>query len=192
MKIRKELLEQEHYDDVIVAVGAVFHKLDIPGADRDNVHLAVDVYGKTEQLGARIAVIGGAETGVETGMYLAETGHDVTVMCRQNALATDAAHAHYHDMLEAAWKELPGFHECCGVKQYLGITDEGVRYIDAEGNEQLLPCDEVVMATGAESNRAEAAALYGAAPRTAYVGDCHQVGNVHFAVQTGFGAANQI
>ena len=188
----KELLEQEHYDDVIVAVGAVFHKLDIPGADRDNVHLAVDVYGKTEQLGARIAVIGGAETGVETGMYLAETGHDVTVMCRQNALATDAAHAHYHDMLEAAWKELPGFHECCGVKQYLGITDEGVRYIDAEGNEQLLPCDEVVMATGAESNRAEAAALYGAAPRTAYVGDCHQVGNVHFAVQTGFGAANQI
>ena len=188
----KELLEQGGYDDVIVAVGAVFHKLDIPGADRDNVHLAVDVYGKTEQLGKRVAVIGGAETGVETGMYLAETGHEVTVMCRQRALATDAAHAHYHDMLEAAWKELPGFHECCGVQKYLGITDEGVEYIDADGNRQVLPCDEVVMATGAESNRAEAAALYGAAPRTAYVGDCHQVGNVHFAVQTGFGAANQI
>ena len=188
----KELLEQGGYDDVIVAVGAVFKKLDIPGADRSNVHLAVDVYGQTEQLGKRIAVIGGAETGVETGMYLAETGHDVTVMCRQPALATDAAHAHYHDMLEAAWKELPSFHECCGIKKYLGITDEGVEYIDAEGNNRILPCDEVVMATGAESNRAEAAALYGAAPRTAYVGDCHQIGNVHFAVQTGFGAANQI
>ena len=113
-------------------------------------------------------------------------------MCRQAALATDAAHAHYHDMLEAAWKELPGFHERCGVQKYLEITGEGVRYIDAQGQEQLLPCDAVVMATGASPNAKEAVSRYGAAPRTAYVGDCKQVGNVHFAVQTGYGAANQI
>lgn len=188
----KEMLEQEHYDNVIVAVGALFPKADIPGADRDNVHLAVDVYGKTEQLPKRIAVIGGAETGVETGMYLAETGHDVTVMCRQNALATDAAHAHYHDMLEAAWKELPSFHQCCGVQKYIEITDRGVTYLDANGTLQELVCDAVVMATGAVANKAGAVALYGAAPRTDYIGDCHQIGNVHFAVQTGYGAANQI
>ena len=188
----KELLAQGHFDEVIVAVGALFQKADIPGAEADNVHLAVDVYGKTEQLPKRIAVIGGAETGVETGMYLAETGHEVTVMCRQAALATDAAHAHYHDMLEAAWKELPNFHECCGVQKYLAIEPDGVRYLDAMGNEQKLACDAVVMATGAIANKKEALKLYGAAPRTQYVGDCHQVGNVHFAVQSGFGAANQI
>ncbi len=188
----KELLEQEHYDNVIVAVGALFEKADIPGAEGSNVHLAVDVYGKTEELPKRIAVIGGAETGVETGMYLAETGHEVTVMSRQRALATDAAHAHYHDMLEAAWKELPSFHECCGVKQYVSIDERGVTYIDASGETKVLECDAVVMATGAIANRDGAAALYGAAPRTDYIGDCRQVGNVHFAVQTGYGAANQI
>jgi thioredoxin reductase len=188
----KEMLAKEHYDEVIVAVGAVFKKLDLPGAEGDNVHLAVDVYGKTQDLPKRIAVIGGAETGVETGMYLAETGHEVTVMCRQHALATDAAHAHYHDMLEAAWKELPDFHECCGVQKYVSVDAEGVTYIDSQGQTQKLLCDAVVMATGAIANKSGAAALYGAAPKTDYVGDCHQVGNVHFAVQTGYGAANQI
>ncbi len=188
----KEMLAECGYDNVIVAVGATFSKLPIPGAEGDNVHLAVDVYGKTEQLPKRIAVIGGAETGVETGMYLAETGHEVTVMCRQNALATDAAHAHYHDMLEAAWKELPSFHECCGIQKYVSIDETGVTYIDAFGQTQKLECDAVVMATGAVANRSAAAALYGAAPKTDYVGDCRQVGNVHFAVQSGYGAANQI
>jgi thioredoxin reductase len=188
----KEMLEKVHYDDVIVAVGATFEKADIPGAEGDNVHLAVDVYGKTQELPKRIAVIGGAETGVETGMYLAETGHEVTVMCRKNALATDAAHAHYHDMLEAAWKELPSFHELCGVQEYVSIDKTGVTYVDANGQTQKLEADAVVMATGAKANKAGAVALYGAAPRTEYIGDCRQVGNVHFAVQTGYGAANQI
>ena len=32
----------------------------------------------------------------------------------------------------------------------------------------------------------------GAVPQTDYVGDCRQIGNVHFAVQSGYGAANQI
>lgn len=188
----KEMLAKEHYDEVIVAVGAVFEKANIPGAEGENVHLATEVYGKADQLPNRIAVIGGAETGVETGMYLAENGHEVTVMCRQRALATDAAHAHYHDMLEAAWKELPSFHECCGVKEYVSIDDTGVTYIDAFGQTKKLECDAVVMATGAKANKTEAASLYGAAPRTQYIGDCRQVGNVHFAVQAGYGAANQI
>ncbi len=188
----KEMLKAAGYDEVIVAVGAVFEKPSIPGAEKDNVHLAVDVYGREQELPKNIVVIGGAETGVETGMYLAENGHEVTVMCRQNALATDAAHAHYHDMLEAAWKDLPTFHECCGVKEYISIDEAGVTYVDAMGQTRILPCEAVVMATGAKANKAEAASLYGAAPRTQYIGDCRQVGNVHFAVQAGYGAANQI
>lgn len=192
VRATREMLEAECYDEVIVAVGAVFEKAAIPGAEGDNVHLAVDVYGKEKDLPENIVVIGGAETGVETGMYLAENGHQVTVMCRSQALATDAAHAHYHDMLEAAWEDIPTFHQCCGVREYVSIDETGVTYVDAQGQTRKLPCEAVVMATGAKANKKEAATLYGAAPRTQYIGDCRQVGNVHFAVQGGYGAANQI
>ena len=48
------------------------------------------------------------------------------------------------------------------------------------------------MCTGARPNTEGCTALYGAADRTDFVGDCFRVGNVHFAVTTAFGAANQI
>ncbi len=188
----RELLADGGFDHVIVAVGAVFPKANIPGADLPNVMVTPEVYGIEQSLPHKIAVIGGSETGVETALYLAENGHDTTVMCRQSALASDAPHAHYHDMLEEYWNKQSDFHQIVNVKKYLAIESDGVRYIDAEGNEQKLLADLVVMCTGAKPNNEEASSLFGAAPQTDYIGDCRQIGNVHFAVTSGFGAANQI
>lgn len=86
----REMLAQERYDHVIVAIGPVFTKAHIPGAECDKVLTCMDVFGHEDDLPENIVVIGGSETGVETAMDLAEKGHKVTVLCRQKSLASDA------------------------------------------------------------------------------------------------------
>ena len=188
----REMLAAEHYDHVIVAIGPVFTKAPIPGAESDKVLTCMDVFGHEDELPENIVVIGGSETGVETAMDLAEKGHKVTVLCRQKSLASDAPHAHYVTMLEDAWLKLDNFYWVKGIQKYLSIDDTGVTYVNYEGKEKRIDCDCVVMCTGARPNTEGCQALYGAADRTDFVGDCFRVGNVHFAVTTAFGAANQI
>ena len=186
----RAMLEAEAFDEVLVAIGPRFVRPDVPGADGENVVQAVDVFGHEKELPKRIAVIGGSETGVETGMYLAENGHRVTVMTRQSSLASDAAHAHYVSMLQDAYEALEGFSGLTGVR-YTAFGPEGVRYTDRSGREQLLECDAIVLATGCVSRPEDCEALSGAA-RTRYIGDCVRVGNIHTAIQAGYGTACQI
>ena len=187
----KELLEPEQYDHVIVAIGPQFRRPDIPGADGPNTMLAVEVYGKADALPHKIAVIGGNEVGVETGMYLAETGHEVTVMTRNWMLAEDAAHAHYISMLTTAYRSMRGFHALTEVT-YHSIDATGVTYWDANHNLCHLDCGLVVLATGASPSPAQCDALYGAGENTHYIGDCIRAADIHRAVTDGFAVASQI
>ena len=188
----KEMLEAENFDHVILAIGPVFTKANIPGADSPKVLSTMDAYHEDVELPENIVIIGGSETGVETGMYLCDKGHKVTVLCRQKSLASDAPHAHYVTMLEDAWLQREQFNWVKGIQKYVSIDDTGVNYINFEGKEKHIDCDCVIMCTGARPNTEGCTALYGAAPKTDFVGDCFRVGNVHFAVTTAFGAANQI
>lgn len=184
-------MEKEGYDEVIAAIGPKLKRANIPGADRDNVVLAVDVFGKEAGLGKKIAVIGGAEVGVETGMYLAQSGHEVTVMTRQKDLALDAAHAHYRTMLVAYYSGIKTFHSLPEVS-YRSITDAGVVYADAAGDEHVLEADTVVLATGQESNADAAIELYSSEYRLHMIGDCNIGGDVAKATRSAFAVASQI
>ena len=72
----------------LAAIGPVFTKANIPGAESPKVLTCMDVFGHEDELPHNIVVIGGSETGVETAMDLAEKGHKVTVLCRQKSLAS--------------------------------------------------------------------------------------------------------
>ena len=187
----KSLLEQECFDHVIVAIGPQFCRPRIPGADGKNTMLAIDVYGKANQLPHKIVVIGGSEVGVETGMYLADNGHDVTVMTRNWMLAEDAAHAHYISMLTTAYRSMENFHEIVDVK-YQSFDETGVNYWSADGALHHISCDLIVLATGAQTSTEACAELYGAGENTHYIGDCIRVADVHRAVTDGFAVAGQI
>ena len=76
----KEMLAPEGYDDVVVAIGPRFNSPRLPIEEGTKTMLCVDVYGHEAELPHEIVVIGGSETGTETGMHLAEKGHHVTVM----------------------------------------------------------------------------------------------------------------
>lgn len=191
MEGTRAVLEREKFDAVIVATGASFKRPSIPGADGDNVIFAMDTYGQEAALPKHVVVIGGSEIGVETGMYLAENGHEVTVMSRSPWLAMDAPHAHYVSMLTAAYKAIPTFHRLTNIR-YTAIEPDGVRYWDPDGNPQKIHCQLVVLATGAEGRPDDCSKLYGAAPITRYIGDCYRPSNVHGAISSAYAVINQL
>ena len=101
-----EELSKEGYDVVLVAVGSTPVVPGIAGIDGPNVLYAVDVYGHEDSLAENVVVIGGGEVGVETGLHLAEKGHNVTLLEMLDTLAPDATPAlHYRDLLLGALEE---------------------------------------------------------------------------------------
>ena len=188
VKATKEMLVRGNYDVVIAAVGASPLILPIPGADRSVP--ACDIYGHEEALGKNVVVIGGGQVGCETALHLVQQGRDVTVLEMQEKILVDAS-ASYRNRLTRNM----GYHENLKTVtggRCTGISEQGVSYVDADGKEQILPADSVVMAAGMRPRQADAAALYDPAYRLYTVGDCDKAANVQKAVRAAFAAAISI
>ena len=85
----KETLEREGYDAVIAGCGSRPKTGPVPGADDPRVWAPIDCFGREKELGENVIVIGGASTGAETALYLAENGHKVTLVSRKMDICYD-------------------------------------------------------------------------------------------------------
>ena len=186
----REVLAAGSYDHVIVAIGPVFTKANIPGADSPKVLTTMDVFGHEDELPENIVVIGGSESGTEAGIYLAENGHEVTVLTRQDGLALDATPIHYRETIQEFYDELPNldFIPCVTATE---IGDSWVEYRDADGNLHRIDCDSVVALGGMEAHQQEAMALYGCAKDFYMIGDCRSVGNIHTGTRDAYSVTHQ-
>lgn len=186
-----ELIREGKYDAVLVGVGSVPDIPDIPGADAEFVRAPLSVYRDHTTLGKRVVVVGGAETGTETGMYLVEKGHEVVVLTRQDRLAHDATPIHYVEMVRHEWEKLEGFHYVTRATT-TAISKGKVTYRDADGAQKTIETDDIVLSGGMKPLHDEALKFYGTAERFFLVGDCREVGNVQTSIRTGFAAASQL
>ena len=82
-----ELLEG--CDAVIAACGAAYKQPPMPVADGVTVYTPMEVFGKEAELGKRVVIIGGSMTAVDTALYLADHGHEVTMLTRQRSAGHD-------------------------------------------------------------------------------------------------------
>lgn len=187
-----QLVEGMEADAVFVAIGPVFRRPELPGADGENVKVPMEVFGHTDALPEQIVIMGGSETAVETGLYLARNGKQVTLLSRQRMLASDAPHAHYISMLEDAYRSQPGFSYETEVKSYLSIDTDGVTYVAKDGTTRRRKAPLVVCATGTAPRHQDAMAFYGTAPLVRFLGDCNRAGDVHKAVSAGWSAAKML
>jgi pyruvate/2-oxoglutarate dehydrogenase complex dihydrolipoamide dehydrogenase (E3) component len=186
-----ELIREGKYDAVLVGVGAAPNIPNIPGADGEFVRTPLSVYGNHASLGKRVVVVGGAETGTETGMYLAENGHEVTVLTRQGRLASDATPVHYAEMVRHAWEQMANFSFITHATT-TAISQGKVTYRDLHGDERTLEADDVILAGGMSPCHDEALKFYGSADRFFMIGDCSGVGSVQSSIRSAFGAASQL
>lgn len=186
-----EMLAAEHYDTVVAATGAVPNVPPISGADGKNVWMPLDVYGREAELGKKVVVIGGSETGSETALYLAECGHEVTILSRQRQLIPDAQLVHYKSSLEEVLrdeKNLTAILKATTVE----ITDSGVWYLDKEGQKHFVEADSVVLSGGVKPRQKEAVALAAAAPEFHLIGDAKKPGDIKHSTRTAYAAASLI
>ena len=182
------MIKSKGYDAVIVAVGAEPIAPPIPGADGQNVVPATDVYGREDALGKNVVIIGGGEVGVETGMHLAEKGHNVTVLEMASMLARESVPIHYYSMFRDAWEKLDNFTGIVNARCN-GIKADAVTYLDADGKEQSVKADSVVIAAGMQAKQDLATSFYGAADRLFMIGDCKEAGDVQRAMRSAFSTA---
>lgn len=185
------LIREGGYDAVLVAVGARPIIPNIPGADAGFVWTPLSVYGDHASLGKRVVVVGGSESGTETGMYLAEHGHEVTVLTRQDRLASDATPIHYVEIVRGVWEQMENFAYITRAAT-TSISKGKVTYADAEGNEKTLEADDIVVSGGMSPLYDEALGFHGAADRFFLIGDCSEVGNVQTSIRSAFSAASQL
>jgi 2,4-dienoyl-CoA reductase-like NADH-dependent reductase (Old Yellow Enzyme family)/thioredoxin reductase len=185
------LLKREKYDAVLVAVGAEPIVPPIPGVDGENIVLAQEVYGNEDALAEKVVIIGGGEVGVETGMHLAEMGHDIVLLEVLDRLASNAPPLHFYNMFREAWEKLPNF------KYHLNAhcTDIGmskVTYRKADNTEHTVEAGSVVLAVGMRPKNDLAISFYGSGDRFFMIGDCSAVGNVQKAIRSAFSTASML
>jgi len=186
-----EMLKKEEYDAVLVAVGSEPIVPRIPGVDGKNVMFAQDVYENDDALAKKVVIIGGGEVGVETGMHLAEKGHDVTLIEMLDMLAPNAPPEHFYNMFKEAWEKLPNFKYILKAR-CKSIGANKVTYTSADGAEHTIEAGSVVIAVGMKPNNDLALKFVGSADRLFIIGDCNVVGNVQKAMRSAFGIASML
>lgn len=182
---------EDKYDAVIAAVGAQPVIPPIPGADGANVTVATDAIMHSEKIGQQVVIIGGGEVGVETGMFLAQQGKDVTVIEMRDELAADTTFMHYRSMFQAAWEAIPTFHYVLNATAK-EIAADHVTYTDQNGTDHDLPAQSVILSVGMRSKTDEALSFYGTNPGFYMVGDCKKPGTIQTTNRSAYVTANNI
>lgn len=189
-KVVPDMLTDNKFDAVFVALGAEAKHPPIPGAE--TLMTAIDALRNPDQVKGDVVVIGGGEVGVETGMHFAKLGHNVKVLCRQEKLAPDAVPIHFYSLFRKEWESIPTFSFDLEVT-YREIRDRRiVVYLDKDGKVIELHADTIIVAAGMDGRADEALSLNGMAPKTFYIGDCSSGGSIQTAMRTAFGAASAL
>ncbi len=176
-------------DAVISAVGADAFILPVPGVDGDNVLTAEEAYGRVkagQPLGENLVVLGGGLVGCETGLFLAtETGRKVTILEMLPEVATDEMYLTRDALLD----RLRAHTTVITKARCTGITAQGVTYVDGDGQEHTVACDNVVLSAGMRARQDLAESFRGIAPFFVVIGDAAKPSNVRNATRTGYDAA---
>ena len=186
-----EMVEAMEPDVVIAAVGAKALVPPIPGVDGKNVITADEAYRKVkagEDIGQKIAVLGGGDVGCETAVYLAqEAGKQVGLVEMTDTLAAASCAI----PRTAITKEIEKCVDAHTGSRCTGITEQGISYVDAEG-EHFMEADTVVLSAGMVPQKQQAEAFRMIAGEFFPIGDCVKANNVRTAVRTGYDSAIQL
>ena len=183
--VTPDLLQEEQYDVVFLALGAAPITPSIHGLER--AILATDVYGKEGAVAGSVVLIGGGQVGCETALHLALSGRQVTIMEMGELLAPDASPTHRTELM-LKLEETPNLH----IVTHMRCTDiktETVEAVDPSGQIHSFPAETVILAAGMRARTNEVDSLLNTAPYVFPIGDCSRVATVEQAIQTAYSAA---
>lgn len=176
-------------DAVIVAVGASSFTPPIPGVEGPNVRDAWKVLTGVQNVSGRVAIIGGGVVGCETAEHLGAQGYKVSIVEMQGKIASGLSSTVLPTMLENYRK--------FGVEKYTGhkVLEIAMGHLictDKDGRVVKIPCDNVVIASGARPVAFESEGLINQGIEVVMVGDCRNVADISHATKTAYDAANAL
>jgi len=188
-----DMIKTKKYDAILVAIGAEPSVPKIKGADAKNVYNIDSVYGREKELGRNVAIVGAGAYSIETAIYLAQAGHNITVLSSGRDLVEESG-PHQLENIAMAFKNLKN---CSSVINAVttGISDGKVTYKDASGSEKSVQADSVVLYAGLKPRQDEAMKFSGSAGQIFIIGDCSgnsRGGGVQTTQRSAFFAASQV
>ncbi len=184
-EVTKEYAEKEAPDALIIAVGSRPLIPPIKGIEGENVIVVNEYYKKKEQCKDTAVVFGGGLAGCECAIHLGMEGKKVELVEMRDQLAPDANVRHRPLLLKEIEKYVTVHTGLRGVE----VTKDGVRCVDAEGKEVLVPGETVICALGQRSRTDVVEALRDCAPYVSVIGDAQKVSTITNAVYRGYHTA---
>ena len=105
-EVNPEYLQETNPDAVILATGAPFQRMKIPGTDPERIFTAADIFTGKSDLSDHTVVLGANQIGLETALLLSNQGKDVTVVEEGDHFAPDMGPIGRFDLLNSLkkWK----------------------------------------------------------------------------------------
>ena len=183
-----EMMEEMKPDVILACVGSKPAFPPIPGVDGGNVVTAQYAFENPEQLGKKVAIIGGGLVGCELAIFLDMEGLQTYVIEMGNVINAPGLSAQGTAVKREMRKR--GMEVTFNASAEK-ITGEGLYYIQ-DGEEKLLEADTVIVATGQKPLDEEAFAFAPYAPEFQMIGDCSNVANIMTAVRNAYTIARDL
>lgn len=179
--------ELNGYDEVIIAAGA--HNMDLPmPVENSNVVSAWDVLSGKEVTG-KCVILGGGLVGAETAEYLANKGHEVTIVEMMEKIAAQESQT----VLPLMMKDFAehNVQQMTNTK-VASISNNTVKAVNTKDNTEIeIKADTIVAALGSRKNVMD---VTGITKPVHYVGDCsgERTADIASAIRTAYHTANAI
>ena len=179
--------ELNGYDEVIIATGA--HNMDLPmPVENSNVVSAWDVLNGKEVTG-KCVILGGGLVGAETAEYLANKGHEVTIVEMMERIAAQESQT----VLPLMMKDFAehNVQQLTNTK-VSSISNNTVKAVNTKDNTEIeIKADTIVAALGSRKNVMD---VTGITKPVHYVGDCsgERTADIASAIRTAYHTANAI
>ena len=179
--------ELNAFDEVIIAAGA--HNMDLPmPVENSNVVSAWDVLEGKEVTG-KCVILGGGLVGAETAEYLANRGHEVTIVEMMERIAAQESQT----VLPLMMKDFAEHHvQQLTSTKVSSINNNVVKAVNTKDETEIeISADTVVAALGSRKNVVD---VTGITKPVHYVGDCsgERTADIANAIRTAYHTANKI
>lgn len=182
-----EIVKNLSPDAVVLATGARPVLPDIPGIERENVVLAMDVLLEASDVGEEILVIGGGLVGCDVAVFLAKRGKSVRVVDKVNIVST-VGRTFKLDLMQEFLKWRVETYQNCEI---YNISERGANIV-RNGELLFLEADTVVIAAGSRAEDLLGNQLKGFVPLVRKIGDCVTPRNSLSAIHEGFQVAMEL
>jgi len=178
------------YDVIVVAVGGVPIKPDVPGIDKPIVISASDILNGKKEAKQKVVVVGGGLVGTEIALFLAEQGKDVSIVEMLDEIMKDVATT---DKLAYSEKIAKANIKIFTGQKLQEVKDNGVVIVSKNGDSTEIEADTVVIAVGFAPQKNIISEFEKNTGIEVYtIGDCVQPGKIFDAIHTAYKTALRI